>query len=356
MKICLLGYNGSVHVQKWIKALSQQNSIDLHVITYRKGLEYSNVKYYYLKSYTRTKLDYLLNIFHFKKLIKRISPDILHSHYATSYGFLGALSDFHPYIITAWGADIFDSPKQWIIKKILKYSLQKADAITVLSQISSVEISKYTDKNILLIPFGVDINKFYKSSTEENEIIKIGTIRTLNEKYGVEFLLRAFALLSSKYNNIQLEIVGEGEQKEFLIGLAKELEIDHRTVFHGFISQNTNFDQYIRILRSFDIFTILSIMDSETFGVAAVEASACSIPVIASDVGGLPEVIIKNKTGLVIPKKDISQIAAAVEELLLNKQKRLELGNNGRKRVEEFYSWDKNINQMLNLYEQLINN
>ena len=127
-KICIIGDNGSVHIQKWIKGIFTYSNIEVHVITFDKGIKIPGVAYHYMKIRTGNKLDYFLNSFYVKNEIKKIKPDVVHSHYATSNGFLGAFSGFHPFVVTGWGADIFDSPKEYWMRKVLSYTLKKADA------------------------------------------------------------------------------------------------------------------------------------------------------------------------------------------------------------------------------------
>jgi glycosyltransferase involved in cell wall biosynthesis len=356
----------SAHIQKWAIALSQKG-IEIGIYSISKPtanwyskyniqlLNSSNISASTLNSNLFLKLNYLKLLPALKKAINDFKPDIVHAHYATSYGLLAAFSGFHPMIITGWGADIFDSPKNYFIKKLLLVSLKRADAITVLSEITKKEIIKYTNKNVQLIPFGVDLEKFPSRKPNADNIIRIGTIRTLSEKYGIEYLIRAFAQLAKKYKNIQLEIVGDGPLRTFLENLTIELGVEKRVTFHGYVNQNTEYEKYISLLTNFDIFAILSIIDSETFGVAAVEASACEIPIVATSVGGLPEVIESEKTGILVPPKNVEETSKAVERLIIDKELRILMGKNGRKRVEENYNWKNNIIQMLDLYEKLLN-
>lgn len=355
MKICITADNGSVHIQKWIQAIAGISGIELHVICFDRGIKYPNVSYHFLKRSTGTKLDYILNISKFRLFLSEIKPDLLHAHYATSYGFLAAFSGFHPLVITGWGADIFDSPQNILMGNLLKYSFKKADALTVLSKVTQREMLKLTDKKVELIPFGVDLNKFVPAKNKTDNKIHIGTIRTLSEKYGVEYLVRAFAELRSRHSTIHLDIVGDGPQREFLKNLANELKISDSVTFHGFVNQNNEFERYIKLLNSFDIFAILSVLDSETFGVAAVEASACKIPVVATNVGGLPEVIDNENTGILVEPRNVKQTAAAIERLIKDAELRNKMGENGRKKVETEYNWQKNVEQMVELYKREIN-
>lgn len=356
MKILLLGENKSVHIQKWVQAISLSPNIELHVICFERGVKFENVTYHFLKSYFNNKLDFVFNLFHVKSLIKKIKPDLVHAHYATSYGLLGAFSGKHPFVITGWGADIFDSPRQFVMKKILEYSFSKADAITVLSKITQQEIKKLTAKPVSLIPFGVDADKFLPLRNVNGNIFRVGAVRTFTEKYGIEFLIRGFAKLCLKYNHIELHLIGDGPLKQAFIDLTVELNINDKVTFYGYVNQNVEFDNYLSILNQLNVFVIPSIIDSETFGVAAVEASACELPVIASNVGGLPEVIDDNVTGLIIPPMSEDAIADAIEKLILDKELQLNLGKNGRKKVLEQYFWKQNVAKMIALYNNLINN
>lgn len=354
MKICYLGDNGSVHNQKWIKGLIGRPGFELHVITFNRGLKYDGVNYHYLKNYFGNKVDYILNAPLVKKLVKEIQPDILHAQYATSYGYLGAQTNFHPFVITGWGADIFDSPKNEWMKKALKYSFRKADSITVLSKITEVEIKKFTNKNIELIPFGVDINLFKPNDKKNDGVIRIGTIRSLTTKYGIEFLIRAFAKVCETVQNVELDIIGDGELRNELEQLVQQFNLSDRVKFHGFVSQQADFEKYYSILSTLDVFAILSIMDSETFGVASVEASACGIPVIATRVGGLPEVVIDGKTGFIVPPKDVQETAAAIIKIITNPELSDRMKKEARQFVVENYNWEKSLDKMILLYRKLL--
>lgn len=356
MKIVILGENGSVHIQKWIGAIANVAEVELHVISFDRGVRFPNVTYHALRKHTGTKLDYILNVFLVRALIRKIKPDLIHAHYATSYGFLASFTGFHPLIITGWGADIFDSPKNPFMKALLVNSFKKADGISVLSEITKEEMKKLTNKQVHLIPFGVDITKFAPQQSKSDAVIRIGTVRTLAEKYGVEYLIRGFAKVSNKYPLCQLEIVGDGPLRVSLGQLCKDLGVHEKVVFHGYVNQNDSFEKYIAILGSFDVFAILSILDSETFGVAAVEASACAIPVIATRVGGLPEVISEESTGILVAPKNVEETANALERLICDKQLRLDMGANGRRKVERLYNWSANVAQMIDLYKVTIQN
>lgn len=360
MKILLLADAYSVHTMKWVKSLSENNiEIAIFSLNYKAGdnnLYHKNIKIYYSldknkKNNVFFKIRYLEALPLLKKVIKIFQPDIIHAHYATSYGLLGALVGFHPYIISVWGSDIFDFPNISLFhKNIIKYNFFKADIILSTSNVMAEEIQKYTSKGIKVTPFGVDINEFKPLNVDSifkpNEIV-IGTIKTLEEKYGIEYLIRAFSIVKKRNNQLPLKllIVGEGSQKTYLKKLAEDLGIAEDSVFTGKIVHSLVpvYDNMLSIS--------VSVSNSESFGVAVIEASACEKPVVVSNVGGLPEVVEDGVTGLIVPPRNPEKTALAIEKLILDSSLRAEMGKAGRKRVFQLYNWHNNVQQMISIYK-----
>lgn len=357
MKICYLSDANSIHTRKWCDFFKKKG-YDIYVISLNKG-EIDGVKVFNLNydldevkgNSSLKKLKYINSFSRVKEIIKEIKPDILHAHYATSYGLLGALCKFHPYILSVWGSDVFDFPNEGKIKKqMLKYNLSKADKILSTSKVMAIETNKYIDKDIEVTPFGVDLNRFvpFNNKYEDKDEIVIGSIKTLEAKYGMEYLLRGFAEVQHKYldKKLKLEIAGKGSQKEFLETLAKELGVEEKVKFLGFL----NGDEVIEAFNRFDIAVFPSTLDSESFGVAAVEAQACGTPVIVSNVGGLPEATKPDTSSLLVRKKNSGDIAEALEKLILDKDLRITMGKNGRKFVEDNFNIEDNFNKVDEIY------
>ena len=254
-----------------------------------------------------------------KRIIKNFKPDILHAHWATSYGLIGALTGFHPFILSVWGADVFDFPGKSILhRKIVEFNLRKADRILSTSEIMAKETLRYTDKPITVTPFGIDTGIFRSRIVEnifERDSIVIGTIKTLEKKYGIDILINAFSIVKKNNPGLKLKllIVGGGSEEESLRQLTRDLNVDADTVFTGKI----RYDDVVSYYNMLDVYVAVSVLDSESFGVAVLEASACEKPVIVSDVGGLPEVVENGVTGIVVKVKDIDATAAAIERLII---------------------------------------
>lgn len=371
MRILILSDSDSPHTIKWVKSLALQN-IEIGLFSIHKA----NLKIYggvkNLRIYDLgidrklqskgekdlSKVLYFKGIIQLKKILKIFKPDILHAHYASSYGLLGSISNFHPLVISVWGSDIYNFPKRSLIHKaIIKFNLSKADQILSTSYTMKREIENYTSKEIIVTPFGIDIELFkpknVKRVFEQNDLV-IGTIKTLEKKYGIEYLIRAFSIVKKNHNtkSLKLLIVGKGSQEQYLKNLVKELGIQNDTVFTGYINHEIVQDYHNMI----DINVSASTEDSESFGVAVLEASACGKPVIVSNVGGLPEVVENEKTGFIVEKENPYSIADALNILLSNEQLRNQLGTNGRTKVIKEYNWIDSVDKIIFIYNSILKN
>lgn len=362
MKIIFLGEAGSIHTIRWVNSLSEKG-IEVILVSLKGNFDNvekisKKVKVIYLPF--GTKLGYYLNVFALKKIISKKKPDLINAHYASGYGTLGRLSGFNKKLLNVWGSDVYDFPNESKLKKrIIEKNLKNYTAIASTSYCMAEETKKYLEnksKEIFITPFGVDTEKFKNLNIEkkENEIT-IGIVKTLTEKYGIEYLIKAIKELENildieNYKKIRLLIYGKGELKNKLEDLTKELQIEDKVIFKGYISN----EDVPKALNEMDIFVVPSILDSESFGVAAVEAMACEVPVIVSDVDGLKEVVVNNETGFVIPKKSPKEIANKIKILIENNDIVKKFKKNARDRVLKLYDWNKNVENMIKIYKELL--
>jgi len=367
MKVLLLADPASSHVIKWANGLLEKGlEISIFGLSSYDRLQYNagvKIDIFAIPQFIKWQADgsllktiYLLALPHLKKKIRDLKPDIIHAHSASSYGLLGALSGFQPFVISVWGNDVYNFPqKSSFLKKVILYNLKKTDMVFSTSKVMAEETKKYTDKNIQVIPFGIDVEKFLPKKTEnyffENDLV-IGTIKSIEKKYGTENLVRAFKKVKDNHPDIPLKllIVGRGSMTNYIKSLVKDLGIESDVKITGFVS----YDKIPDYHRMLDIYVAVSTEDSESFGVAILEASACENPVIVSDVGGLPEVVDNNITGFVIPHSNVDLLAEKIE-LLLDEDLRQKFGKAGRAKVMNHFKWEDNLKQMVNNYNQILN-
>jgi glycosyltransferase involved in cell wall biosynthesis len=360
LKLLLLSDLNSIHTKKWVKAIAQKG-VEIQVFGLGRPTDdfyeqLNNVKVHHAEftnQYGKSgvgKVKYLKVRKQLKEIAANFKPDLVHAHYATSYGLLGSLLGHKRYLISVWGEDVFSFPKESAVKKwIFKRNLRKAKGIFSTSKIMAKEAKLYTEKEVNVVPFGVDVNVFKKlESKTDGDNLTIGIVKTLEDKYGISYLIEAFNTVLRSHPNRQFEllIVGKGSKEKELKKQVNDLELDDFVVFAGAVSHS----EVPAYFNKMDIVVVPSVNNGESFGVAAVEASACEKPVIVSDVGGLPEVVIDGETGLICPPKNSQCLADKIALLVTDKDMRQRLGKNGRKNVLEQYDWQQNVDLMMSHY------
>jgi len=360
MKILLLADSSSIHIIRWANTLAERG-YTVHVATCHKniGIFSNKVKLHFLNTYRP--LCYYLSVYSLRALINKLQPDVFHAHYASGYGTLARLVKYRPLVLSVWGSDVYEFPYRsfWHLHVIRK-NLQAADHVCSTSYAMARKVKKLgvDIKNLHVTPFGVDSKVFALRENVKKNVsdITIGTVKSLSNKYGIDILIRAFStakkLVSEKNSEMasrmRLLIVGGGEQHRELQSLVKKLKLEKLTTFVGPIPHS----DVPKYLHKLDIYLALS--RSESFGVAVLEASACELPVIVSDVGGLPEVVKDDVTGLIVASENVEQAAKAIVKLVLDIQLRKNLGTAGRVYVSEHYDWQLNVDQMEKIYSKIV--
>jgi glycosyltransferase involved in cell wall biosynthesis len=183
---------------------------------------------------------------------------------------------------------------------------------------------------------------------EKKEEYVVGTVGRLDDEVkGFSYLLEAISLLSREQSfKLMLKIAGEGRDKNFLKKRAKELGIETQVTFLG--------DQrnILELIASFDLLVLPSL--SEGFGMVLLEAMVVSKPVVATRVGGIPEVVVEGETGLLVPARDPKALADAIFYIKTHPMEAQEMGRKGRKRVEECFSIDKTVAEYDRFYDEII--
>src|SRR6185312_9664717 len=201
--ICYLASANVSHTTKWAEYFVARGH-QVHVISFEPGPCLSpDVHFHQLRPKTRNGLRYFLAAREIRRLIKQIEPTLLHAHYATGYGTLGRLSGFRPYVLSVWGSDVLDFPKTSALHRaLLSSNLNSADRVCSTSHVMAREIREFCKRPITITPFGVDCSVFTprKNKAEAASEFVIGTVKTLEPTYGIEYLLRGFALLNKRYS------------------------------------------------------------------------------------------------------------------------------------------------------------
>ena len=346
MRICFVAEANSAHIEKWCRFFLAEG-YEVHVISFTKG-EIPGAELHLLdlglegEESDLAKLKYLTQGRRIRRLIREIDPDYVSVHYVTSYGAAVALSGLRGYALSVWGADIYDFPRKSAFHRILtKYSLSRADCLFSTSRAMAREIRKYnTKKKIEITPFGVDTELFSpakRTRKKDDGVFQIGLVKKLDPKYGVDILLQAAAMIRKKRPEIDLRLViaGTGPAEEEYHALAETLGLRECVTWTGFISQ----ERAALVWADSDVAVIPSTLDSESFGVAAVEAEASGVPVVISDIPGLMEATRTGYTSLVVKRKNPEALAEAILRLYDDPELHGRLGRNGRRYAVTRYEY-----------------
>ena len=340
-----------VHTRRWIEHFVAAGA-GCEVISFRPAVIEGARVHHVDGAEPLGKARYLIHARRVKQLIEELQPDLLHALHLTSYGFLGALSSFHPLVISVWGTDILEAPRLTPFHRWLtRYALARADAITATGLHLATETTRYTPRStpVTVVPYGVDLDRFVPAPRRDGGDVIIGTASRLSTEKGMRYLVEAFARLRGRFGErVRLRIAGEGPERANLEALALRLGIN--VEFAGWLEHS----DLPAFLHGLDVFVLPSTY--EGFGVAAAEASAAGLPVVATNVYGIPDVVRHGHTGLLVPSKDPEALAQAIAQLVDAPELRAKLGDAGRDYVAERYDWSKNRVQMELVYEQTLKN
>ena len=361
-KILLLAARSSIHTVKWANGLAERGH-DVTLVSMHPGGDPldSRVRCYQLKH--KAPFGYFLNVFELKRLLKKEKPDLLHAHFISGYGTLATLTGFAPRVLSVWGTDIYNFPFSSPFNMfIARRSLASAHWICSTSWVMAKQTaSVFPDavSKMTVTPFGISSDTFKKNvSLERDGSIVIGTIKTLMEKYGIDTLIKGFAAARTRLlqdspelgEYLFLKIYGRGPQKQELEKLIADLGLQNCAKIEDFIAHS----QVPEALNGMDIYVAMSREHSESFGVAIIEASACQLPVVVSNYGGLPEVVEDGVTGVVVKNNTPEDLARTLIALVMDQKKREEMGRRGRQRVCDLYEWKNCVSLMEQVYETVL--
>ncbi len=307
-------------------------------------------------------------VFEIRSLIKNYRPDVLFLN-SSKAGFIGSLASVFPTRINAVkiiyriGGWTFNDPwpkwKKWLWVVLEWLSSRWKDVIIVNNQRDLEQAKKLKIKprrQTVLIHNGIEVYKLdFMSREEARRTLRlnattisaagriIGTIANFYPTKGLEYLIEAFYLLNTKYLILDtvLLIIGDGELRPELEKMIREKGLGKKVFLLGQIP-----DAY-RFLPAFDVFVLPSV--KEGFPWVLIEAMSAKLPVIATDVGAVPEIINDHKNGLLVKPKDPAGLADKIKEVLENDRLKNELGIQAHQTVLFKFELDKMVKQIENL-------
>lgn len=319
----------------------------------------------------------LLGAYKILKYAKENKIDIIHSHGYKSNILLGLQPWFYrkiPIISTMHGwtsTHLFS--KMRLNQEFDAFALRHVDKIVLVSRgmLSNKKINKLPMNKLHIIENGVEINyrdfttidknSIYDNHIHDNELktklksfctnsIIIGSIGRLSREKGFEYLVEAIYLLRKKKleYNTKLLIIGDGNQKDHLSQLVEKYNLSDQVLFTGYIKNAFN------LLPLFDIFSISSI--TEGLPITLLEAMQYCIPIVSTNVGGIPFAVDNEKSALLVEPKNPSELSHAFERIINNRAFGIDLAKKSKEIFLEKYSSKAMANQYYSLYQEIVSN
>jgi glycosyltransferase involved in cell wall biosynthesis len=303
----------------------------------------------------RGRLYSALNAGRLRRLVRRLRPDVVHVQYIGGTYDNVALARLRGVVASVWGSDLFEDPGDEATPVERRYKrclLERAAAIDCSSQFLARAVKRFAGsrREVHVIPPGVDTDVFRPAEREPGRPLTLGFMKRLMPKYGPEYLIEAMPAIVAAHPRARLLMGGDGPLRAVLEKRVAELGLTANVCFLGAIS----YEEVPAVLRQIDVFVVPSVYDSETLGVAALEAEAMEIPVVACAVGGVSEAVLDGDTGVLVPPRDAEALASAILGLASAPDRARAMGRRARRYVRERYEWSHCVVRMESLYRQVV--
>ena len=367
--VCYPTFGGSGVIATELAKTLAKKGHKIHILSYAKPARLNSwdteITYHEVSINSYPLFDYppydlalatqMVNLIEFQDL------DLLHVHYALPHATsaylakqimrekgkdVGVVTTLHGTDITLVGSD----PSY---KHVVEFSIDKSDGVTAVSEyLKNETYDRFEIKQeIRVIPNFIDLDRFQKSNKshfkkaicpeDEKVIVHVSNFRKVKR---VPEVITVFARILESGIKSKLLLVGDGPDRQRAEQQCRDLDICEHVRFLGKLEEVED------VLSIADLFLIPS--GSETFGLAALEAMSCSVPVISSNIGGLPEVNIHDETGYLCNLDDVDCMADYAVQILTDEELHLRLAKNARKRAELF-SQDLIVKQYEELYKEV---
>ena len=327
-------------------------------------------------------------------ICRKFRPDVIHAHWPFPHAYiaLGAAKLFRiPLVLNFHGAELLLIRKKKWVKPLLKFAIGQAQAIFANSSFTAGKIKALRNVDVEWSPYGTTLEgrtgkalqtKDERRKTKEGESLPLASAANaasatpssgdtpqlpvphpVNGKFKILFVGRhierkgiCYLIEAAKYlprDKFEIRIVGEGD----LTGKLKQQAAQYP---HVLFTGKLVAPELAREYREANVFVLPAIVDhkgdTEGLGVVLIEAMESGLPVVASNVGGIPDVVVDNVSGLLVPEKDPKALAEAIKRLAENPQLTAQLLQGARNRIAEHFTWDNITRRQLEIYEQLVSN
>jgi len=342
MKLCYLADGRSIHTKRWVEYFARNNEVHLITMDYPTGKLDIDVHETHYLPYGYTSV---LNEMKVKRIVRDVEPDILHAHFATHYGYWGACTNFHPFVVSCWGDDVLIHPHKFFLRNLVHVALYGADLITcdgVNSALAVRDIIDTVDK-INIIPHGVDLTRFKVHYNQSSKVVIY--MRGFEPVYDWKTFFEVVTIVHKEVPSAVFYIIGGGSEVEIAKPLMDRLPVRYLgQVMYGQIPYYLGMsDVYVSTSKS-----------EGGLALSMIEAMASGVVPVVTDVGDNSKTIVNGVNGSVCEVGNVDDISRSVIALLKDSKLRKTIGETNRKWVEKNQDYEVCMGMMDQLYRGLL--
>ncbi|KQW26013.1 glycosyltransferase [Acidovorax sp. Root402] len=344
--LCLLGDASSPHTRRWALEM-RARGWHVSLITARPE-PLDGVEQYILPPVQRP-TDWLLRASAARRYVNELSPNIVHAHYVTSYGYLAARCAHHPLVMTAWGSDLLVTPhtRPWM-RWLTGWTLRRADLITGDSvDLVEAALQYHPRAPVHEVHWGVDRTRFSPAPWESKDCLHIVSLRAWEPNYQISTLIDAFAILCVQLLDVpmRLHLLGGGSLEPALRSKVQAHGLAQNVIFHGRLDDAGMAAVLARCKIS------ISVPISDATSVAMLESMACGLAVVASDLPANRQWIDPE---LLVPAGDVSALARVLLRLASDDAQARKTGERNVERIARDGDRKTQMDSIDQLYRKLM--
>ncbi|MFW6010463.1 MAG: glycosyltransferase family 4 protein [Gemmatimonadota bacterium] len=299
------------------------------------------------------------------RLGRRAAPDVVHVHWPMPHALFGAAMRAGAGGGSVMVASFYAVEVNWVLHRLrwlrplLRWSARSADAVTAISTATARKVQDVAGVVPTVIPFAAAVEGNGESHGREirepldgEDPVELLFVGRLVERKGVEVLVSAVSILGAE-RDVRLTVVGEGEWEPRIREHVRSTGVEDRVRFTGYVPD----DDLAELYAGCDVFVLPAVVDAkgdtEGLGVVLLEALAFARPVVASEVGGIPDIVREGRTGWLVPPGDPGALAERILWLIEHPERAREIARQGRRIVGREFGWEEVVDRLLALYREV---
>ena len=352
-KILFLAHSQSIHVQRWVRFFVKKKW-EVHVVSFHPH-KIDGTMHHYLKSASiraeGNNFQYIFKLRSIIHLVKQINPDIINSHFLSSFGLIAYFTRYPNQVINAYGTDVFiNSVKNPLMQYLCKKALHRAKRIIAVSQrMTEFLVQKFSipQEKIITTQYGIDLHLFQNKVNMEDRPYDFIVNRLFVKNSNYDFILQSIRALKRNKKDVKLLIVGSGPLKKHIARRIQKYGLSGNVTLLDAVPA----EKMAELLNSARVF--LSFTTSDGTPLSLFEAMACGLYPVLSNIDAYREWKNKGMDCELVPLSDVDETAKKMKAAL-KKCQITEYTNANIKIVRKYMDYQKNMEQIERLFKQVI--